>query len=206
MCDWPDEALCVCDSSLASSHALFPPPSRSLPETADHRVDLPMPTRATSDQDAGARYLRWIAGLNLLKGLFLLGLAVGLLKFLHRDVDAIVGNWMSLLRMDLENRHIAALLEKLDLVTDRQLRQMSGLTFVYAGLFLTEGAGLLLRQTWAKYFTILVSGSFVPLEIVEMVHHFGIVILALLLVNITVVWFLVLNLLAERRFQSRLLR
>ena len=161
-----------------------------------------MPTIAPSHRDADARYLRWIAGLNLLKGICLLGLTVGLLKFLHKDVDAIVGNWMSLLRMDLENRHLAALLDKLDLVTDRQLRQMSGLTFVYAGLFLTEGAGLWLRQTWAKYFTIVVTASFVPLEIFEAIRHFGFAILALLVTNIAIVWSLIVNVRAERNLRS----
>lgn len=145
-----------------------------------------------------ARYLRWIASFNLLKGILLLAIAVGILRFLHKDIDAIVGNWMAALRFDLENRHVARLLERLDVVTDRQIKQLSGLTFAYAGIFLTEGAGLLLRQKWAKYMTILVTSSFVPLELFETIRHFGWPILVVLATNVVIVGFLLANLRHER--------
>jgi uncharacterized membrane protein (DUF2068 family) len=144
------------------------------------------------------RYLRWIAVLNLLKGLLLCALAVGLLGFLHKDVDVIVGNWISLLGLNMENRHIVALLARLDTVTDRQLGHWSGITFALAGVFFTEGAGLFFRQQWAKYLTVLVTASFVPLEALEAVRHFGLAKLALLVVNVAVVWFLVDSLRRER--------
>jgi uncharacterized membrane protein (DUF2068 family) len=157
-----------------------------------------MSSPSTPPADRDARYLRWIAAFNLLKGVLLLAFAVGVLKFLHKDVDEIVGSWMAALRFDLENRHIARLLERLDLVTDRQLKQISGVTFAYAGVFLTEGAGLLLRQRWAKYMTLLVASSFVPVELFETVHHFGWAILLVLSTNVAIVGFLVANLRHER--------
>jgi len=145
------------------------------------------------------RYLRWIAWLNVCKGVLLCLLALGLLGFLHRDIDAIVGNWLSLLGMNMENRHIVKLLARLDHVTDKQVAEWSGITFAVAGVFLTEGAGLLLRQEWAKYLTIGVTASFVPLEIVESIKHFGWLKLGLMVVNIAVVAFLVVSLLREKR-------
>jgi uncharacterized membrane protein (DUF2068 family) len=162
---------------------------------------MPTPT-LTRLEDRDARYLRWIGGFNLLKGIGLVVLAFGLLRFLHKDVDVIVGNWISALRFDIENPHIAALLEKLDLVTDRQLKQLSGVTFVYAGLFLTEGTGLLLRQRWAKYFTVAMTASFVPIELFETLRHFGFLKLALLAANIAIVWFLVANLRRDKLVQT----
>lgn len=160
-----------------------------------------MPTKTSPQLDRDARYLRWIASFNLLKGLLLLAIAVGILKFLHKDIDAIVGNWMAALQFDLDNRHIARLLDRLDLVTDRQIKQLSGLTFAYAGVFLTEGAGLLLRQKWAKYMTLVVAASFIPLELFETIRHFGWPILAVLITNIAIAAFLVANLRHERNRQ-----
>ena len=148
----------------------------------------------TSLEDRDARYLRWIASFNLFKGICLLALAFGILRFLHKDVDVIVGNWMSALRFDLDSPPIAAFLEKLDLVTDRQLKQISGVTFFYSGLFLTEGTGLLYRQRWAKYFTVVVTASFIPLEIYETIRHFGFLKLGIIATNSLIVWFLIANL------------
>ena len=157
----------------------------------------PLPLR---DED---RYLRWIACLNLLKGLLLTALAVGLLGFLHKDVDVIVGNWISLLGLNMENRHVVALLARLDTVTDKQLGQWSGFTFLFAGVFFTEGAGLFFKQQWAKYLTIIVTASFVPLEVIESFKHFGFVKLALVVINIGVVWFLVVLLRREKQRTRR---
>ena len=129
----------------------------------------------------------WIAGYNFGKGLLLLTLALGLLGFLHRDVDAIVGTWLNSLGVSLENVHVVALLARLDLVTDHQLRVLSGVTFLLSGVFVTEGIGLFFRQRWAEYLTIAVTASFIPVELFESFKHFGPAKFLLLIVNVVIV-------------------
>jgi len=132
-------------------------------------------------------------------GLLLTAVATGVLSFIHKDVGAIVEHWVNLLRFDPENRHIAALLEKLDLVDDRQLRKIGGLTFVYAGLLLTEGAGLLLRKRWGEFLTVIATGFFIPLEIHEVIKRFDFPRMALLIINVGIVWYLLRALLGKHR-------
>jgi uncharacterized membrane protein (DUF2068 family) len=146
-----------------------------------------------------ARYLRWIAFFSLTKGLLLCLLAIGLLGFLHRDLDEIVRHWVSMLGFNMENRHIVRLLARLDRVTDKQLAQWSGVTFTLAGVFIVEGTGLLLRQHWAKYLTVGVTASFIPVEIMETSRHFGWMKLALIFVNLAVVAFLLVSLAREKK-------
>ena len=74
--------------------------------------------------------------------------------------------------MDPDNRYIHGILVRIFRVTPKQLKELSVGTFIYAGLFLTEGMGLLLRKHWAEYFTIITTGLFIPLEIYELVRHF----------------------------------
>ena len=135
----------------------------------------------------GDRPLMWIAGYNLAKGLLLLTLALGLLGFLHRDVDVITGRWLASLGVSLENVHVVALLARLDLVTDHQLRVLSSVTFLLGGVFVTEGIGLFFKQRWAEYLTIVVTALFVPVELFESFKHFGTAKLILLVVNVTIV-------------------
>ena len=135
----------------------------------------------------GDRPLMWIAGYNLAKGLLLLTLALGLLGLLHRDVDVIAGRWLASLGVSLENVHVVALLARLDLVTDHQLRVLSSVTFLLGGVFVTEGIGLFFKQRWAEYLTIVVTALFVPLELFESLKHFGTAKLVLLVVNVTIV-------------------
>ena len=157
-----------------------------------------------SPKEKSARCLRWIAGYNLLKGLLLLALAIGLLGLLHKDVDAIVGNWIALLGLDLENRHIAALLARLDLVTDKQVGQLSKLAFLFSAIFLTEGFGLFFNQRWAKFLTVIVTASFIPIELFETLHLFGWGKLILLVLNTAIVALLIGMLRKELREESAL--
>lgn len=78
-------------------------------------------------------------------------------------------------------------------VTPKQLKELSAGTFLYAGLFLTEGIGLLLRKHWAEYFVIISTGAFIPLEVYELVRHFTAVKLGVMAVNVFIVWYLVLR-------------
>jgi len=145
------------------------------------------------------RYLRWIALLNLGKGILFSLLAIGFLGFLHKDVDGIVGGWMSILGFNMENHHVVSFLARLDKVTDRQIGEWSGITFAVAGVFVAEGTGLLLRQQWAKYLTVCVTGSLIPVEIFESIKHFGWLKFGLLAVNMAVVAFLIITLMREKR-------
>src|SRR5262249_61326102 len=76
-------------------------------------------------------------------------------------------------------------------VTPKQLKELSLGTFLYAGLFATEGVGLLLRKRWAEYFTIVTTSALIPLEVFELARHFTMVKLAVVVVNALIVLYLV---------------
>jgi uncharacterized membrane protein (DUF2068 family) len=158
-----------------------------------------VPSSPSPSCQATDRYLRWIALYNLIKGSLLCLLAIGILGFLHKDVDAIVGNWMSLLGFNMENRHVIRFLARLDRLTDRQIAEWSGVTFAVAGVFVTQGAGLLLRQQWAKYVTLCVTCSLIPVEIFEIIAHFGWIKVGVLAANLGIVAFLVSSLVCEKK-------
>ena len=83
------------------------------------------------------------------------------------------------------------MLERVFRVTPKQLKELSVGTFLYAGLFASEGVGLLLRKRWAEYFTIVTTGGLIPLEIYELAQHFTMPKLVVALVNVLIVWYLV---------------
>jgi len=149
-----------------------------------------MQTPTGTDQKVhhpGDRTLMWIASYNFGKGLFFLIVALSLRGFLHRDVDAIVAHWLVNLGFDLENQHIAKLLARLDLVTDHQIRVVSGVTALVSVVFITEGVGLFLRQRWAEYLTVVFTSLFIPVEIYELFKHVGPIKIVLLIVNVVIV-------------------
>ena len=138
------------------------------------------------------RGLLWIGGFKLLMGLLLAVVATGVLSFVHTDVVATAEHWVEVLNVDRENRYVADLLEKLGVVEDRHLRQLGGVTFLYAALLLTEGVGLMRKKRWAEYLTVVVTASLIPIELYEVIVRFGIGTLLLLVANVGIVWYLIL--------------
>jgi uncharacterized membrane protein (DUF2068 family) len=128
--------------------------------------------------------------LKLIKGIGLLILGVGLLKMMHRDVAAVAAHWIEVLRLDPENHYIHSALARVFRVTPKQLRELSAGTFIYSAVFLIEGAGLILRKHWAEYLALVTTGLFIPLEVYEIYHRFTWIRVAVLIVNVAIVWYL----------------
>jgi uncharacterized membrane protein (DUF2068 family) len=138
-----------------------------------------------------SKTLLLIALFKLTKGVLLLIVAIGAHKLLHRNVADTVAHWVDVLRVDPDNRYIHRLLARALSVTPAQLKAASVGTFIYSGLLLTEGIGLLLRKRWAEYFTIITTAGLIPLEIYEIVHHLTATKIVILAVNVAIVVYLI---------------
>jgi uncharacterized membrane protein (DUF2068 family) len=71
--------------------------------------------------------------------------------------------------------------------------------FLYAGLFATEGVGLWMGRRWAEYLTVVATGSFVPLEVVELARRVTAPRAGALILNLAVVAYLIAHL---RRYRK----
>ena len=138
-----------------------------------------------------SRGLLVIAAFKLLKAVALLAVGIGALRLLHRDVAAMADHWVNAFRVDPHNRYILMLLSKLTTVDDHRLKELSVGTFIYSAVFFTEGLGLAFRKRWAEYFTIITTGSFLPLEVYEIFHAVSVAKCVALAINIAVVIYLV---------------
>jgi uncharacterized membrane protein (DUF2068 family) len=149
-----------------------------------------VPARAKAGRKTTATLLL-IALFKLIKGILLLAVGIGALKLLHRDVAQTIAHWVDILRVDPDNRLIHGLLARVLSVTPGQLRAASAGTFVYAGLLLTEGLGLLFRKRWAEYFTIITTAGLIPIELYELSRRVTTAKVAVLVINVAIVAYLV---------------
>lgn len=149
------------------------------------------PKRHAKPGKASSSLVLILIGLfKLFKALLLLVVGIGVVKLVHKDLASAVVHWVQLLRVDPDNRFVHGLLVKIFRVTPKQLKELSVGTFLYAGLFTTEGIGLLLRKRWAEYFTIVTTGCLIPLEVYELWRHFTAAKVIVTLVNVLIVWYL----------------
>ncbi|MGA2808340.1 MAG: DUF2127 domain-containing protein [Terracidiphilus sp.] len=147
-------------------------------------------------------WLILIAAFKLGQALLFVAIGVGALQLLHKDVGDLLARLADHLRFNPESKFVNFVLEKASLLDDRLLRRIGAVVFIYAGLDLVEGIGLYLEKVWAEYLTLLITASFLPWEIFEVLRRVTPIRVGLLVVNALVLFYL-LKLVAERGRRTR---
>ena len=145
------------------------------------------------------RLLRLIAAFKLLKAATLVATGVGVFKLIHADIGRDLERWAVRLGLDPESRLVGHAIEKLTNIPPRTMRELGIVSFIYAGLFLTEGVGLWLLKRWAEWFTVILTGSLLPIEIYEILQRPTAIKILILIVNLAVVIYLAYYVLRESR-------
>jgi uncharacterized membrane protein (DUF2068 family) len=143
------------------------------------------------------KWLVLIAAFKLLQAGLFVAIGVGALHLVHVDIDDALTRLLGILRFNPESHLVNFLLVKASILDARMLRRISAVVFAYAGLGLTEGIGLYLEKAWAEYFTLILTGSFLPLEVFEIFRRLTWTRAGLLIIN-TMVFIYLFNLVASR--------
>jgi uncharacterized membrane protein (DUF2068 family) len=142
----------------------------------------------------GDKWVILIGITKLVKGVLLIAMAFGALKLLHKDASKEITRWLEALYVDPNSHFFQKILGKISGLDTKKLIWASIGTFVYAGLFLTEGIGLLLRKRWGEYVTVFITGSFIPFEIYELVKEFNAFKVVVTIGNVAIVAYLIYRL------------
>jgi uncharacterized membrane protein (DUF2068 family) len=153
---------------------------------------------------------RWIMAIGIWKvleaALFIL-LGIGAIKLLHKDLVDVVTRFIIDLGRDPEGHFANLILEKVAMIDPHRLKEISIAIFAGAALHLIEGIGLVLRKVWAEYVTLILTASFLPWELIEIIRHVTWIKILLTLVNIAVLIYLIfyvqMNVRQRREQESR---
>lgn len=118
--------------------------------------------------------LRLVAAFKFLKAFTLVGVGLGSLGMLDPRWNDAAHEWLKDLALNQGQGVAVALSEHIlasvGAASPRQLLVAAAGAFLYAAVFLVEGVGLWRYQRWAEYLTVLVTASFLPVEILSL-HH-----------------------------------
>lgn len=142
--------------------------------------------------------IRTVAVFKLLKAAALIVTGIGILKLMHNDVAATLQQWIQAVHLDPGGRLVTRFIEKATSLPHQRIRDLGVVSFIYAGLFTTEGIGLWMLKRWAEWFTVIITGSLIPIEGYEIVHHTTAIRILVLLINIAVVVYLVVRIVHDR--------
>jgi uncharacterized membrane protein (DUF2068 family) len=134
--------------------------------------------------------VRLIALFKLVKAVLLIAVGMSALHLLHKDMASVVQHWVATLGLNPGNRYVDTALQKLSNLTPDKIKTFGVGSFIYAGLFLTEGIGLWLVKRWAEWFSVIITSSLLPIEVYEIHRHPSLLKCLVLIVNIAVVGYL----------------
>ncbi|CAN5735951.1 DUF2127 domain-containing protein [soil metagenome] len=137
--------------------------------------------------------VRLIAVFKLVKGSLLIVAGIGAF-FLTHGLDG------ELLRLQPGNAYLSHAITRVCALSPHTAELAGVALLLYAGLFLTEGIGLVRNKVWAEYLTTIITASFLPIEIYELVKHGRALQAVVLAVNIAIVIYLVLRLRHDERW------
>ena len=126
-----------------------------------------------------------------IKGLLLLLLSAGLFSLINKDLDLLSKALARDLNLDVDKYYINLLLSKIGMVKTTLLVEISIGMFLYGTLSLIEAYGLHKRKRWAEYLTAIATGLFIPLEIYEVIFRLSVVRVAVLVLNVVIVYYLI---------------
>jgi uncharacterized membrane protein (DUF2068 family) len=142
--------------------------------------------------------LRIIAVYKAVKTVGLICIAIAAFRLDHQERFEHLVQWLEHLQLTESNGLRWSLVHLLEGMGPAKLVAVGIVALVYAAIFATEGIGLWLRKYWAEWFTVVATGSLVPVEIYECIVRFSWLKLAVLVANVLIVIYLVRLALRDR--------
>jgi uncharacterized membrane protein (DUF2068 family) len=144
---------------------------------------------------------RWILLIGITKAIksaSLLALATLVLVLTRGDSTTELRHWAFTLGIDPGSHFMRLAIERADVWGEAKLRLLAAGMIVYAVLFAIEGTGLLLQKRWGEYVTIVITGSFIPIEVYETLLHPHVPRAVTIALNLAAVAYLVHRVRAKR--------
>ena len=149
------------------------------------------------------RVLRAVAGVEFLKGVFVVLMGICALALDHKDTWLIAESLLSLLHISTDRRPAQVFLDFADSITDARLWAAARIAFAYAALRFTEAYGLWRERTWAEWVAFLSGTLLLPLEVRELFRGITFWRCALLIGNLAIIFYM-LYVILENRHERRL--
>src|SRR6202163_5075833 len=140
---------------------------------------------------ARAAGLRAVASLELAKGVIVLLLGFGAVSLVHKDAWDVAETLLHFLHVNPDHHHYAQVFLNLaDNVTDKKLWAVAAGAAVYSIVRFVEAYGLWLERTWAEWFALISGALYVPFEAYEVVRRTTPIHVAVLLINLVIVFYM----------------
>jgi uncharacterized membrane protein (DUF2068 family) len=135
--------------------------------------------------------IRTIAMFEALKGILVLVVGFGLLRLLHRNLEATAIHLIHLAHLNPARDYSQIFIEAASRTSDNRLKLLAVVAFLYSTIRFVEAYGLWRKRAWAEWFAIISGSIYLPFEIIELYRRPTPMHAGVLLVNAFIVIYLV---------------
>ena len=135
-------------------------------------------------------WLMLLAAYKCLQALLIAALGIGALHLLGKDVGDELSTLAERLHFNPEGKLVDFLTDKAQFLNDPLLRRIGITSLIYSGLSLAEATGLYLEKAWGEYLTLIITASFLPWELIEILRRLTWIRMSLLGINLVVFLYL----------------
>jgi uncharacterized membrane protein (DUF2068 family) len=132
-----------------------------------------------------------IAVWRLIKCVFMFAIAIGAAGLMHGEARDTLLRWAHDLHLNPDGWIVRALLAHVGALGPREVIVLRGVSFALGMLYGVEGVGLSLGERWAEWLTVVATGLLIPIEVYEVLFHFSMLKLLVLIGNLLIVAYLI---------------
>lgn len=138
--------------------------------------------------------LRVIALFKFFKAALLIATGYGVHLLLKESLLLRLREWTMTLTDGFAQRLLLRTLGWVEGLGAKRIQVVMAVTLAYTAVALTEGIGLWLRRAWGEWVTVVATGSLIPFELWELIvspPKRKLAVLATVIVNVTILWYLI---------------
>lgn len=134
--------------------------------------------------------VRAVAVLEATKGLLALLVAIGLHVYTGQNLSALALELVRHLHLNPASHYTGIFISAVGSVSQSSLTLMAFGAAVYTSVRFIEAYGLWHNMRWTQWFALLSGAIYLPFELYEMIRHFSMLSVIVLLINLVVVMYM----------------
>ncbi|MBB1437790.1 DUF2127 domain-containing protein [Shewanella sp. SG41-4] len=142
--------------------------------------------------------IRAVAVLEASKGLLSLLVAVGLHEYAGQNLSILAIKLVTQLHLNPASHYPGIFISAVGSVSQSSLTLMAFGAAVYTSVRFIEAYGLWHNMRWTQWFALLSGAIYLPFELYEMMSHFSLLSVIVLLINLVVVMYMYFLLFPQR--------
>jgi uncharacterized membrane protein (DUF2068 family) len=134
--------------------------------------------------------VRTVATIEFTKGMLVVLAGLGVFSMRHHDIWGVAESLLEFLHANPHRHFVGVFIDLVSRVSDLRLWKIALVATMYASLRFLEAYGLWYLRPWAEWMAFVSGAIYIPFEFADLLHHVTWFRVAVILVNVSIVLYM----------------